>query len=185
MPTTYYKEARTCVCGYTTIRMSCWSTHQRSCKLITLKRLEETRNCLEADAKRTVESELLAGRERIAFLEQQLEQLHSELREKNSELAAANKQLSKRKPPKRIHRTEPQRRQIAKRQNWICAGKDCTDAKQGIELQEYDIDHVIPLSCGGTDDTDNLQALCPRCHRRKTDQERLSNNVSCAVEGER
>jgi 5-methylcytosine-specific restriction endonuclease McrA len=55
------------------------------------------------------------------------------------------------------------------------------DAKQGIELQEYDIDHVIPLSCGGTDDTDNLQALCPGCHRRKTDQERLSTNVGCVM----
>ena len=53
MPTTQYKEARVCACGYTTMTMTYWSRHRKSCKLIlddkdariaTLeKQLEETR----------------------------------------------------------------------------------------------------------------------------------------------
>ena len=40
-------------------------------------------------------------------------------------------------------------------------------------LQEYDIDHIIALWLGGLDEPSNMQALCPACHRRKTDRERL------------
>ncbi len=31
-----------------------------------------------------------------------------------------------------------------------------------------DVDHIVPKSLGGSDDEDNLQALCHRCHSRKT-----------------
>lgn len=31
-----------------------------------------------------------------------------------------------------------------------------------------DVDHVVPLDAGGTDELDNLQALCHSCHSRKT-----------------
>ena len=31
-----------------------------------------------------------------------------------------------------------------------------------------EVDHVIPLHQGGTDDFDNLQALCHDCHAEKT-----------------
>ena len=47
----------------------------------------------------------------------------------------------------------------------------------GQELHEYDIDHIIPRSLGGSEDDDNLQALCPACHRKKTDLERLRVDV--------
>ena len=30
------------------------------------------------------------------------------------------------------------------------------------------VDHIVPRAEGGTDDEDNLQALCPSCHARKT-----------------
>lgn len=36
-----------------------------------------------------------------------------------------------------------------------------------------EIDHIIPLSQGGTDDESNLQALCKACHKAKTRLERL------------
>lgn len=30
------------------------------------------------------------------------------------------------------------------------------------------VDHIIPLHKGGTDDLDNLEGLCLTCHERKT-----------------
>ena len=87
------------------------------------------------------------------------------------ELKEEVKQLRKRKAaPSRISRSEPQRRKIAQRQNWKCASTSCN--LEG-ELEAYDLDHIIPLWKGGEDTDDNLQALCPACHRRKTDLERL------------
>lgn len=34
-----------------------------------------------------------------------------------------------------------------------------------------DVDHILPKRRGGSDDESNLQALCPDCHARKTNQE--------------
>ena len=160
MPTTEYKEPRTCVCGYSTINPSNWSQHKKRCKLIPN----------EKDARiATLEKQLEDKDEQIKALSDEIKRL---MAERCAELNEEVKLLRKRKrTPARVYRTEPQRRQIAKRQHWICAGKECT--LDGKELQEYEIDHIIPLSLGGSEDPDNLQALCPGCHRRKTDQERL------------
>ncbi|WP_336643719.1 HNH endonuclease [Microbacterium sp. MMO-113] len=35
------------------------------------------------------------------------------------------------------------------------------------KLHEMEVDHVIPWSWGGSDEFDNLQALCGPCNRRK------------------
>ena len=34
-------------------------------------------------------------------------------------------------------------------------------------------DHIVPKAFGGTDDWENLQALCCECHRHKTARERV------------
>lgn len=34
-----------------------------------------------------------------------------------------------------------------------------------------EVDHRLPRRAGGTDDEDNLQPLCKRCHSRKTARE--------------
>lgn len=34
-----------------------------------------------------------------------------------------------------------------------------------------DVDHITPKSKGGTDDLDNLQAICIDCHKAKTAKE--------------
>lgn len=34
-----------------------------------------------------------------------------------------------------------------------------------------EVDHIIPVFEGGTDDPHNLQAICSPCHRMKTNQE--------------
>lgn len=35
------------------------------------------------------------------------------------------------------------------------------------------VDHIIPKAWGGTDDRNNLQGLCKRCHNKKTRQESI------------
>ena len=42
---------------------------------------------------------------------------------------------------------------------------------KGRPTQAKEIDHITPISMGGTNDLANLQALCLDCHRRKTAQE--------------
>jgi 5-methylcytosine-specific restriction protein A len=73
-------------------------------------------------------------------------------------------------------RTEPERRKVAQSQGWKCANPDGGCLLPG-ELQEYDIDHVIPMWKGGLDEPENLQALCPACHRRKTNRERVERSA--------
>lgn len=44
----------------------------------------------------------------------------------------------------------------------------CNECK--INLTEYDVDHIIPLSRGGSNGPDNLQLLCPPCNGSKNDK---------------
>lgn len=38
----------------------------------------------------------------------------------------------------------------------------------GVVTLADEVDHIIPRSQGGTDETTNLQAICKTCHRAKT-----------------
>jgi len=59
MPTTEYKEARVCGCGYTSVNMSNWSRHKKYCKLVV-----------------TSDKELIATlKEQLAAKDRQIEQL--------------------------------------------------------------------------------------------------------------
>jgi len=49
-------------------------------------------------------------------------------------------------------------------QNPLC--KECL--KQGITKRAEEVDHIIPLFKGGTDELSNLQGLCPDHHKDKT-----------------
>ena len=37
----------------------------------------------------------------------------------------------------------------------------------------YEVDHVIPLYKGGTNDLTNLEALCRNCHGKKTFKDKM------------
>lgn len=37
-----------------------------------------------------------------------------------------------------------------------------------VSIEDMDVDHIINLASGGTDDMANLQTLCKSCHKRKT-----------------
>lgn len=61
--------------------------------------------------------------------------------------------------------TEPcVKRTIYDRQNGLCAY--CGQRRQ---LKRMTVDHIIPLSKGGTNDIDNLQCTCRKCNGLKED----------------
>lgn len=41
-----------------------------------------------------------------------------------------------------------------------------------LRTHAWEIDHLIPVSKGGTTTADNLRSLCHSCHKRKTKRER-------------
>ena len=53
----------------------------------------------------------------------------------------------------------------------ICARK--------LEFDDGEIDHITPLSKGGSNDTTNLQWSCPRCNKLKGNQ--LTNKQARAL----
>ncbi len=162
-----------CICGYTALKRNTVVRHQRSCKqhLITqaLKQSEAA-------------SELNALRARIDEKEARINQMEIQMAEQKEQMAVKDRQIEqliKTNPPnrpmttKRKRMTEPQRRKIALRQNFKCANPDGECKLIDGNLKEYDVDHVDPLFLGGPDDESNMQALCPACHRRKTERDAL------------
>jgi 5-methylcytosine-specific restriction protein A len=63
--------------------------------------------------------------------------------------------------------SESKKKYIASSQKWNCA--HC----QQILDNTYEVDHVIPLYKGGTNDLTNLEALCRNCHGKKTFKDKL------------
>lgn len=41
----------------------------------------------------------------------------------------------------------------------------------GRTSEAVELDHVVPLAKGGTDDESNLQGLCVACHKAKTNED--------------
>jgi len=64
--------------------------------------------------------------------------------------------------------SETKKKFIAANQNWIC--KDCNKQLPAW----FEVDHVIALHNGGTNEIDNLVALCRDCHGKKTAMDRLN-----------
>jgi 5-methylcytosine-specific restriction enzyme A len=51
---------------------------------------------------------------------------------------------------------------IGAQQKWECA-----QCKKTLD-ETYEVDHIVRLADGGNNEANNLQALCPQCHRTKT-----------------
>jgi rubredoxin len=63
--------------------------------------------------------------------------------------------------------SETKKKYVAASQNWHC--KQC---KKQLPAW-FEVDHVIKLEYGGSNNIDNLEALCRDCHGRKTAFENL------------
>ena len=55
---------------------------------------------------------------------------------------------------------------VCDRNNYQC--QSCQ--KIDLTAKILQIDHIIPLKQGGTNDISNLQTLCAKCNRQKTDK---------------
>jgi 5-methylcytosine-specific restriction protein A len=64
--------------------------------------------------------------------------------------------------------SESKKKWIAAKQGWKC--RECSTVLPAT----YEVDHIIRLQHGGSNEIDNLQALCPSCHRNKTMMETMS-----------
>ena len=55
--------------------------------------------------------------------------------------------------------------------------KVCVDCKNSVTLKGCQLDHIVPLACGGDNSKENLQILCKKCHFAKTKEEHESGYV--------
>ena len=56
---------------------------------------------------------------------------------------------------------------VRKRANYLC---EYCHASEKWQYVRFTIDHVIPLTLGGSDTLDNLALACFHCNRRKSDK---------------
>ena len=71
--------------------------------------------------------------------------------------------------PTREPISKEMRTEIFNEQGEICKG--CNEALG----EKYELDHIQPVSGGGTNDRDNLQFLCKACHTEKSSEEHSEN----------
>jgi len=76
-------------------------------------------------------------------------------------LMAEEKQISKRQRGWALQRNN---QRVFKRDKYLC--QMCK--RKGYIRAAEEVDHIIPLFKGGTDDMNNLQSLCKECHQAKT-----------------
>jgi 5-methylcytosine-specific restriction protein A len=73
-----------------------------------------------------------------------------------------------------------QRKRIMTRDYGLCQA--CQ--RRGVLRTAVEVDHIIALMNGGTNDDSNMESLCDDCHVMKTRADKgLSPSASCSEEG--
>lgn len=62
--------------------------------------------------------------------------------------------------------TETLQQQIRQRANYLC---EYCHASEQYQYVRFTVEHIIPISQGGTNNFDNLALACFHCNRRKSD----------------
>ena len=81
-------------------------------------------------------------------------------------------------PQHQLNQTE--KRDILERQRYLCVGEGCKERhgkRLDINMSNCQFDHIVPRALGGSNSLDNIQALCPNCHFKKTKKDlKMINN---------
>ena len=89
----------------------------------------------------------------------------------NSKIGSSNINLLQNPPPKKNkHKrnvSESKKKFIASNQKWKCA--HC----QQLFDNTFEVDHIVALYKGGSNELNNLEALCRNCHGKKTFMEKM------------
>ena len=87
----------------------------------------------------------------------------------NNKIGSTNINLIKNNHSKKHKRnvSESKKKFIASNQKWKCA--HC----QNLLDNTYEVDHITALYKGGTNELNNLEALCRNCHGKKTFMEKM------------
>lgn len=67
------------------------------------------------------------------------------------------------------------KRRVAARAKWKCSS--CAN----ILDEHYEVDHIVPLWKGGSNQLANLQVLCCKCHKTKTLTENIARGPSASI----
>lgn len=130
----------------------CWEGKVFSSKA-TLRKHQQSQRHIEY-SKRNEEKQL---RVRNAELECELAKLRHDLEVVKGYL----------RHPNRRHVTPRMKKEVGARAEWKC------ERCRVVVNANYEVDHVIPLYHAGDNTFENLQLLCPDCHRTKTAHDRL------------
>ena len=68
-------------------------------------------------------------------------------------------------------------------------GFKCDACESDLQINKYgnrsivvfEIDHALALQFGGLDSLENLNAICPNCHRNKTQHENVTKLPYCII----
>lgn len=83
-------------------------------------------------------------------------------RQKQQHQRKWSNQMSSLSSSKKRNVTSVTKKVVAANQKWRCG------LCHQLLDETYEVDHVIPLYLGGTNDISNLMALDPICHKKKT-----------------
>jgi len=77
---------------------------------------------------------------------------------------------------------------VARNQNWQCVGVECLKKENPSDRllpSTFEIDHHVPLHKSGENEINNYKALCPGCHRLKTQLEMIDLTLVARKEKEK
>jgi len=137
MPSTEYKEPRVCACGYTTKRMSCWSTHKKSCKSV-----KSDKDTLIEQMKQQLEKKDQQMKQQLEAKDQQMKE---QLAAKDEQITAKDRQIEQLiKRPRTVNNTTNNK--IVVEQHINAFGKESIDhiSQQQIQALLADPVNAVP-----------------------------------------